>query len=115
DGRAAAGYLSGPPRLVPGFESLHKMASMLLGERVPEGGRVLVLGAGGGLEMKALGEAHPNWGFDGVDPSAEMLALAREVVGPDEARFGLHHGYIGDAPGGPYDAAICLLTFHFIA
>ncbi|NMA99014.1 MAG: class I SAM-dependent methyltransferase [Phyllobacteriaceae bacterium] len=91
------------------------MASMLLGERVPENGSVLVLGAGGGLEMKALGEAHQAWRFDGVDPSAEMLALAREVVGPDEARFGLHHGYISDAPQGPYDGAICLLTFHFIA
>src|SRR5690606_6925311 len=71
--------------------------------------------AGGGLEMKALGEAHQGWRFDGVDPSAEMLALAREVVGSDEARFGLHKGYIEHAPHGPYDGAICLLTSHFIA
>ena len=47
----AAGYGAGPPRQVPGFASLHRMVTMLLAERVPANGRVLVLGAGGGLEL----------------------------------------------------------------
>lgn len=107
-------YAEGPPRQVPDFASLHRMASMLLAERTPATGRVLVLGAGGGLELKTLVEAHPEWSFDGVDPSADMLKLAAQMVEPHSARIRLHHGYIEDAPEGPFDAALCLLTFHFI-
>ncbi|KKB08214.1 class I SAM-dependent methyltransferase [Devosia chinhatensis] len=112
--QAARGYAERPKRQVPGLESLHQMTGMLLGERVSEQGSVLVLGAGGGLELKALSHAHPGWEFDGVDPSPDMLALAREVVGPNQ-RVRLHEGYVGSAPEGPFDGAVCLLTFHFIA
>ena len=58
------------------------MAAILLGERVPEDARVLVLGAGGGLELEALAECHSGWRFDGVDPAREMLNLAKTVLGP---------------------------------
>jgi len=115
DAQAAAGYAERPRQQVPGFESLHRMAAMLLGERVPDDGRVLVLGAGGGLELKTLAEAHAGWRFDGVDPSPDMLELARQVMGPVEARVALHDGYLDVAPDGPFDGAVCLLTFHFIA
>ena len=114
-GPANSGYLDGPPRQVPGFAGLHQMMSLLLAERVPEAGRVLVLGAGGGLELKALADQYPGWTFDGVDPSAGMLALAKQTVEPHGARVWLHEGYIDAAPAGPFDAATCLLTFHFIA
>ena len=80
-------YAEGAPRNVPGFASLHRMTSMLLAERVPPDGRVLVLGAGGGLELKALADAHPGWRFDGVDPSADMLRLAAGMIGPHAARI----------------------------
>jgi tRNA (cmo5U34)-methyltransferase len=108
------GYLEGPPRQVPGFASLHRMVEMLLAERVPRNGRVLVLGAGGGMELKALADAQPGWTFDGVDPSADMLELAAETVGPHANRVRLHHGGIEAAPEGPFDGATCLLVFHFI-
>ncbi|MBE7732489.1 class I SAM-dependent methyltransferase [Devosia faecipullorum] len=114
DAQAAHGYAERPKRQVPGLESLHRMISMLLGEQVPEDGRVLVLGAGGGLELKALAEAHAGWRFDGIDPSAEMLALARQIVGPLAERMAMHEGYIDAAPEGPFDGAVSLLTFHFI-
>jgi tRNA (cmo5U34)-methyltransferase len=91
------------------------MTSLLLAERVPTNGRVLVLGAGGGLELKALADDHADWIFDGVDPSAEMLRAAEQTVGPHAARVRLHHGYIDDAPEGPFDGATCLLTLHFVA
>ncbi len=115
DGHASSNYAKGPPRQVPGYGSLHRMISLLLAETVPEAGRVLVLGAGGGLELQALAEAHAGWSFDGVDPSAEMLELAKQTSAAHAARIGLHHGYIEDAPAGPFDAATSLLTFHFIA
>ncbi|GLQ12450.1 methyltransferase [Devosia yakushimensis] len=115
DGHASSSYAKGPPRQVPGYGSLHRMISLLLAETVPADGRVLVLGAGGGLELQALAEAHPGWSFDGVDPSADMLDLARETSAAHGARIRLHHGYAGDAPECPFDAATSLLTFHFIA
>jgi tRNA (cmo5U34)-methyltransferase len=114
-GPANSAYLEGPPRQVPGFAGLHQMMSLLLAERVPRDGRVLVLGAGGGLELKALAEQHPGWTFDGVDPSAGMLELAGRTIERHAARVRLHEDYIDVAPSGPFDAATCLLTFHFIA
>ncbi|WP_193335175.1 class I SAM-dependent methyltransferase [Devosia beringensis] len=113
-GAAARSYAEGPPRKVPGFAGLHRMTSQLLAERVPPTGRVLVLGAGGGLELKALADDHPGWTFDGVDPSADMLALATDIIGPHAPRVALHEGTIETAPQGPFDGAVCLLTFHFI-
>ncbi len=113
-GPAANAYADGPPRLVPGYAGLIRMTTMLLAERVPADGRVLVLGAGGGLELKAFADAHPGWSFDGVDPSADMLRLAERTVGPHAARIRLHQGFIGCAPEGPFDGATAILTFHFI-
>ncbi len=107
-------YLALPPRQVPGFHSLHRMSAILLAEQVPPTGSVLVLGAGGGLELRALAELQPDWQFDGVDPSAGMLQLARDTTAPYAGRIRLHQGYIDAAPAGPFDGAICLLTFHFI-
>ena len=111
---AASVYAEGPPRQVPGYESLHRMISLLLGERTPQDGRVLVLGAGGGQELKALADVHPGWSFDGVDPSADMLRLAEQVTEAHATRIQLQRGYISEAPVGPFDAATSILTFHFI-
>lgn len=112
--QAAASYIDGPPRQVPGYAGLLRMATLLLAERVPTDGRVLVLGAGGGLELKAFADAHPNWSFDGVDPSAPMLALAGKTAADHASRIQLHEGYIDAAPDGPFDAATCILVFHFM-
>lgn len=107
-------YLDGPPKQVPGFSSLHRMVSLLLAERVPADGRILVLGAGGGMEIAALACEQPGWRFDGVDPSPDMLALARQTVEAHRARVSLHEGTIDAAPEGPFDGATALLVFHFI-
>ncbi|MBK1870226.1 class I SAM-dependent methyltransferase [Aestuariivirga sp. YIM B02566] len=114
DPDAVARYAEGPPRFVPGFADLHRMSSLLLAERAPRHARLLVLGAGGGLELRAFADAQPQWTFDGVDPAAEMLKLAEQTLGPHAARTRLHQGYIDDAPEGPFDAAACLLTLHFL-
>lgn len=115
DPQFVARYAEGPPRLVPGFADLQRMTTLLLAERIPENARVLVLGAGGGLEVKVFAEAHAGWTFDGVDPAADMLHLAERTLGPLASRVRLHQGYIDDAPEGPFDAATCLLTLHFVA
>jgi len=115
DPQAVARYADGPPKQVPGFHALQKMAALLLAERVPRDGCVLVLGAGGGLELKVFAEAQADWRFVGVDPSAEMLNLAQATLGPLASRVEFHEGYIDTAPAGPFDGAACLLTLHFLS
>lgn len=115
DPRAVAHYTDGPPRMVPGYTGMQRMTALLLAERVPAEGRVLVLGAGGGLELKVFAEAQANWTFLGVDPSAAMLQLAERVLGPLVSRVTLLEGMIDAAPSGPFDGATCLLTMHFLA
>jgi tRNA (cmo5U34)-methyltransferase len=89
------------------------MSALLLAESTPPDGRVLVVGAGGGMELKLFAQSHPGWQLDGVDPSAEMLSLASTALGPFAPRVQLHQGYIEAAPEGPFDAASSLLTLHF--
>ncbi len=87
------------------------MVHVLLAETVPEFGRVLVVGAGGGLETRALAERASGWSFTGVDPSARMLDLARATAGPVAGRrMELIEGGVADAPEGPYEAATCILV-----
>jgi len=74
-------------------------ASLLLAKRAPADAQVLVAGAGGGLELRALAAAHEGWHFVGVDPAAEMLSLAAETLGPLAPRAQLIEGYAADALG----------------
>jgi tRNA (cmo5U34)-methyltransferase len=90
------------------------MTGLLLAESAPDDARVLVLGAGGGSELNALAQAYPRWTFVGVDPAAEMLRLAERTAEAHMHRIELIEGYIDDAPAGPFDAATCLLTLHFL-
>jgi tRNA (cmo5U34)-methyltransferase len=114
DPQEVARYAERPAKQVPGFHALQQMTALLLAETVPHEGEVLVLGAGGGLELKVFAEAQAGWNFVGVDPSAEMLELARATLGPLASRAELHQGYIDTAPEGPFDGATCLLTLHFL-
>src|SRR5690606_598071 len=65
----------GPPAFVPGHSGLLQLAGILLAERAPADGHILVVGAGGGLDTRAFATAQPGWRFTGVDPAAKMLDL----------------------------------------
>jgi tRNA (cmo5U34)-methyltransferase len=110
----ADSYGDGAFRQVPGLAALHRIASQLLAESVPPAGHVLVIGAGGGLELAALAADHPGWHFTGIDPSPPMLDRARARLADQAARVTLLPVLAEAAPPGPFDAALCLLTFHFI-
>ena len=117
DPAAVTRYADGPRRNVPGYDSLLPMVRILLAERAPADSRVLVVGAGGGLELEDMARAHPGWRFDGVDPSQPMLDLAAQRLqsaGVSGERVAMHNGYVHCAPAGPFDGATCLLTFHFV-
>lgn len=109
-----AGYASETPRKVPGLADLHRMATLLLAETAWPKANILVVGAGGGLELRAMAEAQPGWHFVGIDPSAAMLDIARETAMPFLDRIALLEGFVADAPMGPFDGATCLLVLHFL-
>ncbi|MCA0374658.1 MAG: class I SAM-dependent methyltransferase [Gemmatimonadetes bacterium] len=115
DPAIVASYAESTPRKVPGFADLHRMTRLLLAERAPDAAEILVVGAGGGLELKAFAEAQPLWRFVGVDPSAEMLDLARRMLGPLQSRVDLQRGDVDVAPARRFDGATCLLTLHFLS
>src|SRR5262245_30020241 len=100
-------YAEGPGRFVPGYSIMQTMAAQLLREGMGAIGEVLVIGAGGGLELEAFARAEPNWRFAGVDPAAEMIAAGRrrmEVIGASD-RVRWTHGYVFDAPTSAFDGA----------
>lgn len=111
---AITSYVEDAPRKVPGLADLHRMMMLLLAEKAPDASHVLVVGAGGGMETKAMAEAQPAWRFTGIDPSPAMLDLACQTVRPFEDRVDLLEGTIDQAPAGPFDGATCLLTLHHI-
>lgn len=115
DPAAVAAYATDTPRKVPGLADLHRMTALLLAEAAPTAADVLVVGAGGGLELAAMAAFESRWRFVGVDPSPAMLDLARQVVAPVSARVRLITGTVDQAPAGPFDGAACLLTLHFLA
>ncbi|MBY0432423.1 MAG: class I SAM-dependent methyltransferase, partial [Rhodospirillales bacterium] len=105
-------------RIVPGYESLHGLARLLLVQALPDQAHVLVAGAGTGMELASLAKACPNWRFTAVDPSQAMLAVARHRA--EEAgladRIIFHAGFVHDLPEeSVFDAATLLLVMHFVA
>ncbi|MGF7162621.1 tRNA (cmo5U34)-methyltransferase [Rhodoligotrophos appendicifer] len=107
-------YSDDTPRKVPGLADLHRMAMLLLSERALRAAHILVVGAGGGMELKAMAEAQREWTFTGVDPSAAMLDLARRSIEPFNDRIELIEGTVGAVPSASFDGAACLLTLHFL-
>lgn len=111
---AVARYAEGPPRFTPGFADMQYMTSILLAERARSDDEILVLGAGGGLELELFARMQPRWRTVGVDPAAAMLDQARNLLRPHANRVVLIEGYIDDAPAGPFGGGCCLLTLHFL-
>jgi tRNA (cmo5U34)-methyltransferase len=105
----------GPPAFVPGHAGLLQATGILLAERAPEDGHILIVGAGGGLDTRTLAEMQPGWRFTGVDPATKMLDLARVVLGEDlNPRVELIEGGIDAAPEGPFDGATLILVLGLI-
>ncbi len=111
DPEHAATYANRPKQIIPGFDGLHRITGQLIAEASPK--TILALGGGGGLETRTLLDHVPEARVCAVDPSAEMLAQGKAYL-QDDARVDWVEGLIFDAPEGPFDAATCLLTLHFV-
>ena len=109
-------YAQAPRWFIPGYDTSHAMAAVLLRDRIGDRGRILVVGAGGGVELSLFASESAGWTFVGIDPSARMLEQARqavEAVGA-AARVSFVQGYVEDAPRELFNAATAFLTLNFI-
>ncbi len=107
------------PIIQPGYELMFQIVLALLQTALPQdGAKLLVVGVGTGKELLTFGEANPNWQLLGVDPSNDMLEIARQkLTAPSLAeRVSLHQGFVHELPQvAEYDAATCILVHHFLA
>lgn len=113
---AAQGYDERNKRLAPIADNMHFLIRMVL-QDLPVQARMLCIGVGTGAEILSLAEAHPEWTFVGVDPSASMLEVCRERLKKAGVidRCALINGYVQDAPKEEkYDAALSVLVGHFV-
>lgn len=104
-------------KLVPGYEAIFQMAQAHLQARLTSPAEVLIVGAGSGKELITFGPLHPAWSLTGVDPSANMLAVARAKIAQYnlQERVKLFQGLVADLPDTPaFDAATCILVMHFL-
>lgn len=114
DPHLAASYAENARRNVPGLDDLHHMVMLLLAEQVPANARILVVGAGGGMETLAMAKAQPEWRLTGVDPSQAMLDQARELLCSYAKRVEWFEGTVEQVRADSFDGATSLLTFHHI-
>ncbi|MYA33659.1 MAG: class I SAM-dependent methyltransferase [Gemmatimonadales bacterium] len=102
--------------VIPGYRSSFRQALALLGGRVGPSPRVLVVGAGTGIELVTFKTARPGWRLTGVDPSRQMIDIAGHRT--EEAGVGdgvrLVHGHVSDLDGDDFDAATCFNVMHFL-
>ena len=104
-------------RVIPGYRTLFPMFTALIEPELPRGGRVLVVGAGTGIEIVHLKRARPDLRVHGVDPSEHMLELAERRVAEAGVDDGvtLQLGYAADVPiDPPFDAATLINVLHFV-
>ncbi len=108
-------------RLIPGYGTLHEIASCVLAAQLQGvAGEidVLVAGAGTGRELDDLAARDPQWRFTAVDSSQPMLdnAHARATAGNYIDRAAFHamdlQAYRTQTP---HAAALAILVMHFLA
>jgi tRNA (cmo5U34)-methyltransferase len=108
-----SGYDLVAQQLIPGYASLARLAVALLAESplaAGPGASVLVAGCGTGAELLAAREQRPDWRLTALDPSAEMLAIARARLG-EAARVDWRCAAaeeLGDDPA--FDGALSVLV-----
>ena len=104
-------------KAIPGYEALHYMAQILLQNSLDRSARLLIIGSGTGMELLNYSQANPDWQLTGVEPSAEMMAIAKSELEDRglRSRSTLHTGYLDSLPKTePMDAATLLLVMHFL-
>jgi tRNA (cmo5U34)-methyltransferase len=112
----AAGYDRNQERMAPILEALYFLLEPALSD-LPDGARILCVGAGTGTELGRLARKFPGWMFTAVEPSKAMLDVCRQRAKAEgfSSRCHFHEGYLDSLPEQePYDGATCFLVSQFI-
>ncbi len=115
EGDYGGGYEGLARTVIPGYLSSFRQALALLQGRLAPDAHVLVVGAGTGIEIVTLKTAEPEWRCTGVDPSEQMIDIARRRVaeaGLDQVE--IRHGYVDDLEESDFSAATCFNVMHFL-
>jgi tRNA (cmo5U34)-methyltransferase len=99
------------------YEEMFKLTHCYLRAILPKQAKILVVGAGTGMEIMEFAPCNPGWSFCGVDPSADMLALAGKKISKKNlaSEIELRKGYVHDLKEEEvFDAATCILVMHFL-
>jgi tRNA (cmo5U34)-methyltransferase len=99
------------------YEEIFKLSYCCLKASLSKRARLLVVGAGTGMEITEFAPLSPDWSFCGVDPSAKMLSLARKKISEKKIRnkIRLVQGYVNDlADKESFDGVTCILVMHFL-
>ena len=117
EGDYGEGYEALARALIPGYLSSFRQAVALLEGRLGSDAHVLVVGAGTGIEIITIQIAQPAWRCTGVDPSFQMVEIARDRIAAAALGDGveLHNEYVHDLPEDiRFDAATCFNVMHFL-
>ena len=105
-------------KALPGADTLYTLMLAHIEIALPSGGRVLVVGAGGGREVEALLGSDMPFGVVGVDPSRDMLDIARWYAerGGRSDKVQLLQGLTDDIdkPAKGFDAATAMFVMQFL-
>jgi tRNA (cmo5U34)-methyltransferase len=103
--------------VVPGVEGLYRSVRAILDSSLAEKASILIIGAGGGREIEALGLSARQYKLVGVDPDVPMLQATQSYVENLQIadRTQLIEGYVQDVPLQLFDAATSLFVMHFVA
>lgn len=105
-------------KALPGYQAMHLMVSSMMQSLLPQTANLLVVGAGTGMELIQLSQNNPEWRLLGIDPSDDMLTIARDKIQKFNlsTRVEIVKGYCQDLPDTfLYDGATSILVMHFIA
>lgn len=102
---------------VPTYDQLFPIVNSILRNEMGEEANLLVVGAGGGKELVTLGRLNQNWRITGVDPSEQMIEIARNKViqAHLENQIELFKGLTNELPSKRiYNGATCILVSHLL-
>jgi tRNA (cmo5U34)-methyltransferase len=103
--------------VLPTYDQLFPIVNAVLRSEMEEEANLLVVGAGGGKELITLGQYNSNWRITGVDPSEQMIEIARSKIiqANLEKRIELFKGFTQELPlERVYNGATCILVSHLL-
>lgn len=95
---------------------MFQQALALLQGRLTSDARVLVVGAGTGIEIVTFKTAEPGWFCTGIDPSPQMIDIARRRIAEAGLEDGVEliEGYVEELAEQNFSAASCCNVMHFL-